>query len=141
MALAERDAIVADLMIVADPQSQLQYLIDLSKELEPLSEDERQDKYKIDGCLSQLWLVPSLEDGIVYFKADSDAIIPKGIAAVLVKTYSGLTPQEIIDNPADFISDAGIDKHLSINRRNGLANLLNQIQNYAIAYKAISDAS
>lgn len=112
-------------------------IIRLGKELEEYPEEVRTDKYKLNGCQSQVWLNAKLKDGKIYFQADSDSVIVKGLVSLLVKVYSGHAPNEILTNPPEFLSKIGIDKHLSPTRKNGLSSILKQIQMFAIAFKTV----
>lgn len=112
-------------------------LIEFGRELTPMPEEEKNEKNRIKGCQSQVWLKPSFEEGKVYFLADSDALLVKGIVAILVKAYSGSTPSEILQEKPTFLSDIGITEHLSMNRTNGLASMVKQIQMYALAYQTM----
>jgi len=114
-------------------------IIRLGKELEEYPEEVKTDKYKLKGCQSQVWLNAKLEDGKIYFQADSDAMIVKGLISLLVKVYSGHTPDEILTNPPEFLTKIGIDKHLSPTRKNGLSSMLKQIQMFSVAYKTVTD--
>jgi len=113
-------------------------LIKLGRELEEFSEEFRNDKNKIEGCQSQVWLNASFKDGKIYFDADSDSTIVKGLAALLLKVYSEQTPSNILSSPPDFLHEIGIDNHLSPTRKNGLGAMLKQIQLYAVAFNALS---
>lgn len=135
MALDIKERVLAELMAITDQQDKFRYLIEKGQMATALSAEQRQDKYLIKGCLSQLWLVPGYRDGLIHFLVDSDAAIPKGIAAVLAEIFSGLTPDEVLATDANFLREAGIEQHLSMNRRNGLANLGQQIRLYATAFK------
>ncbi len=114
-------------------------IIQDGKKMDSLDQEYLLDKYKVNGCQSQVWLIPSLKSGKVYFKADSDAMLVKGIIQLLVSVYSGSTPQEIMETKADFLKEIGITEHLSMNRSNGLASMVKQIQMYAIAFKSLTD--
>ena len=114
------------------------YIIKLGKELKPLSDEYKSAKYKIEGCQSQVWMNSKIEDGRMFIEADSDAMIVKGLIAILIWAYSGFTPKEILSSPPDFLRDIGIDNHLSITRKNGLGAMLKQIQLYAIAFQRLS---
>jgi len=114
-------------------------IIRLGKELEEYPEEVKTDKYKLKGCQSQVWLNAKLKDGKIYFQADSDAMIVKGLISLLVKVYSGHTPDEILTNPPEFLTKIGIDKHLSPTRKNGLSSMLKQIQMFSVAYKTVTD--
>ncbi len=113
------------------------HIIKLGRELPEFPEEYRTDKNKIDGCQSQVWMNAGLDDGKIVISADSDAMIVKGLIAVLLKAYSGFAPSEILSNPPDFIKEIGIDNHLSPTRKNGLGAMLKQIQLYAVAFKAL----
>jgi len=130
-------ALVDELSKCETPESRYKLLIKKGRDLPVLNPDQRDDKFLVEGCLSKAWLVPSFNDGIVKFYADSEAAIVKGIMAVLLDVYSGLSPQEIVDQDAKFLSDVGIVDHLSMNRRNGLSNFLKQIKLYATVFNSM----
>ena len=111
-------------------------LITLGKSLDTYPEDKREEKFKIKGCQSQVWLYPEFKNGKVYFHADSDALLVKGIVGLLVNVYSDATPDEIINTKPDFLKEVGITEHLSMNRSNGLAAMMKQIQMYALVFKS-----
>ena len=113
-------------------------IIDLGRQLPELPEQYRNEKFKLSGCQSQVWINAKLEDGKIYFDADSDAAIVKGLAAILIKVYSGHSPDEILSNPPEFLKKIGIDNHLSPTRKNGLGAMMKQIQMYAVAFKAVA---
>ena len=94
------------------------------------------EEYLISGCQSQVWLHPEMRDGLLFFTADSDAIITKGIVNLLIRVLSGHTPQEILDNDLSYIDAIGLKNHLSPTRSNGLASMIKQIKLYALAYSA-----
>lgn len=111
------------------------YIIGLGKGLAPYPEEHRTDTFKVKGCQSQVWLYAERSNGRVTLYADSDAIIVRGLVALLLQIYNNLTPSEILDTPRTFIEDLGLAQHLSPNRANGLAAMLKQITMYALAYK------
>ena len=113
------------------------HIIKLGRDLPELPEKYRTDKNKIDGCQSQVWMNAELKNGKLEIAADSDAMIVKGLIAVVLRAYSGFSPSEILSNPPDFIKEIGIDNHLSPTRKNGLGAMLKQIQMYAMAFKAL----
>lgn len=117
------------------------YLIKLGRQLPELEDEFKLEKYRIKGCQSQVWLYPQFNQGIVTFKADSDAMIVKGIVAILIRVYSERTPKEILSLGADFLKEVGITNHLSMNRSNGLAAMTKQIHLYAIAYSSLEGQS
>ena len=121
----------------SDWEDKYRVLIKMGKSLEPLDPSSQLPKYEIKGCQSKVWLKPSLINGKVFFSADSDAILVKGIIAVLLEAYSDSTPQGILDNPPTFLSDIGISDHLSLNRTNGLRAMVKQIQTYASLFNAL----
>lgn len=110
-----------------------EYIIELAKELEPLDEQFKADQYLIRGCQSRVWLHAGMEDGKVIFKADSDAIITKGLVALMIKVLSGKTPDAIAQSEIYFIDRIGLRSHLSPTRSNGLLAMLKQMKNYALA--------
>lgn len=112
-------------------------IIQKGRALANLSDDKKLDQYRIKGCQSQVWLIPSFDQGLVEFHADSDALLVKGIISLLIEIYSSATPDEILENKPDFLNKIGIIDHLSMNRSNGLASMIKQIQMYAFAYKAL----
>lgn len=120
-----------------DWEDRYKELIQLGKTLPAYPEDKRDEKYKIKGCQSQVWLYPEIKDGRVYFYADSDALLVKGIVGILVSVYSDSTPAEILSMKPDFLKEVGITEHLSMNRTNGLAAMMKQIQMYALVYQSM----
>jgi len=112
-------------------------LIQTGKKINGLAESEKEDKFKIRGCQSQVWLKPDYKDGVIHFHADSDAVLVKGIIGLLIEVYSGETPEGIMSQPPQFLKDIGITEHLSMNRSNGLASMVKQIQMYATAFNAL----
>lgn len=112
------------------------YLIDLGKSLPLINQAYRNDEYLIRGCQSRVWLNADLRDGKIYYSADSDAIITKGIAALMIRVFTGHTPDEILNADLAFIDEIGLKEHLSPTRSNGLVSMINQMRYYAMAYKA-----
>lgn len=113
-------------------------LIKFGRDLKEFPEEFRTDKNKIDGCQSQVWLNATFKDGVISLDSDSDSIIVKGLAALLLKVYSEQTPTDILSSPPEFLHNIGIDNHLSPTRKNGLGAMLKQIQLYAVAFNALS---
>lgn len=109
-------------------------LIHYGKTLKPLNDEERKEENLVPGCLSRVWLHHELNEGNIIFKADSDAAITKGIIGVLVYVYSDATPEEVINMAPTFLQEIGINDHLSMNRRNGLANMCKLITACAIKH-------
>ncbi len=128
------EQIVKEFSIFNEWMDRYNYLIELGRNCPTIEEKDKQEKFLIEGCQSRVWLVPHYENGIITFKADSDAVITKGIASLLIRALSGHTPQEIIDADLSFIDKIGLREHLSPTRSNGLTSMLKQIKLYAIAY-------
>lgn len=131
--------IVEEFLFLPDWEEKYGEIIRLGRKLPEYPEELRDDKYKVKGCQSQVWLHPEFKNGKIYFDADSDAMIVKGLIALLMRVYNERTPQEIIDNPPNFLSEIGIDNHLSPTRKNGLGAMMKQIQMYAVAFKSMSE--
>ncbi len=128
--------IVEEFSIFDDWLDRYNYLIELGNDLPEIDPQYRTNEYLINGCQSKVWLFADLVDGKLEFKADSDAIIVKGIVALLVKVLNGRTPSEILDNELHFIEDIGLRQNLSPTRSNGLLAMVKKMRLYAIAYKA-----
>ena len=114
---------------------QYDYLIELSKELPPIDEKHRTEQYVIKGCQSRVWVDAEMHDGHVCFTADSDAIITKGIIALLIRVLSGRTPEEILGADLYFIDRIGLRENLSPTRANGLLAMIKQMKLYALAFQ------
>jgi cysteine desulfuration protein SufE len=112
-----------------------EYLIDLGKRLPVLEEEHKKEANKVKGCQSTVWLVSEYQDGKVYFKADSDAVIVKGLISMLIRVLSGHTPDEITQATLGFINEIGMNTHLAQTRSNGLLAMIRQMKNFALAYK------
>lgn len=117
-------------------EEKYEYIIDLGKKLEPLEDRFKIEENIIKGCQSTVWLVATYKDGRVYYKADSDAVIVKGLVSMLIRVLSGHTPDEIIAAGLGFISEIGMMSHLAQTRSNGLAAMVKQMKNYALAFRA-----
>ena len=118
-----------------------EYIIDLGKRLPPLEDQYKLDENKVRGCQSTVYLVADYKDGRVFFRADSDAIIVKGLISMLIRVLSGHTPDEIIAAPLGFIQQIGMTSHLAQTRSNGLLAMVKGMKNYALAYKLKSNAA
>ncbi|HUZ59729.1 MAG TPA: SufE family protein [Hanamia sp.] len=119
-------------------EEKYEYIIDLGKKLEPLDDKFKVGENIIKGCQSTVWLTSEFKGGKVFYKADSDAIIVKGLVSMLIKVLSGHEPDEILDAKLDFIKDIGMMTHLAQTRSNGLLAMVKQIKNYALAYKSVN---
>lgn len=128
---AAKTELLEMLSIIEDEYERLAYVIDLGKQQGTIEEDLKLDAFKVEGCTSNLWLVPEFRDGTCHYRVDSDSAVTKGIAALLADLYSGARPADVVANPPDFLADAGIPQILSPNRRNGVANLSARILSFA----------
>ena len=131
-----QDAVIEEFSDIDDWMDKYQMLIDLGNELDTLDEQYKNNQNLIDGCQSRVWIQCDYKDGKLYFTADSDALIVKGIIALLIQVISGHTPTEILDAELYFIDRIGLKDHLSPTRSNGLLAMIKQIRAYALAYKA-----
>lgn len=120
-----------------DWEDRYKELIQLGRSLGNYPEDKRDEKYKVKGCQSQVWLYPEFKEGRIHFYGDSDAVLVKGIVALLLAVYSDATPEEILTTKPDFLKEVGITEHLSMNRSSGLAAMMKQIQMYAVVFKSM----
>ena len=116
-------------------EDKYEYIIDLGKKLPELDEVHKKDENRVRGCQSTVWLVTEFKDGRVFYKAESDAVIVKGLISMLIRVLSGHSPEDIIDAKLGFIKDIGMDTHLAQTRSNGLRAMVKQMKNYALAYK------
>ncbi|MBM6674323.1 SufE family protein [Marseilla massiliensis] len=130
-----QDEVIEEFSDFTDWMDKYQLLIDLGNEQQPLDQKYKTEDNLIDGCQSRVWLQADYRDGRIYFTAESDALIVKGIIALLIRVLSGHTPQEILDADLYFIDRIGLKDHLSPTRSNGLLAMVKQIRMYALAYK------
>ena len=131
-----QDEIIEEFSGFDDWMDKSQLLIDMGSGQEPLPEEYKTEQNLIDGCQSRVWLQADYREGRVVFRAESDALIVKGIVDLLVRVLSGHTPQEILDADLYFIDRIGLKEHLSPTRSNGLVAMLKQMKMYALAFKA-----
>ena len=131
-----QDEIIEEFAGLDDWMDKYQLLIDLGNEQEPLPEQYKTEQNLIDGCQSRVWLQADYVDGVINFTAESDALIVKGIVALLIRVLSGHTPQEILDADLYFIDEIGLKEHLSPTRSNGLLAMVKQMRAYALAFSA-----
>jgi cysteine desulfuration protein SufE len=127
--------VVEEFAFMDDWEQKYEYIIDLGKELHGLPEDKKNDENLIKGCQSKVWIDAEFNEGKLYFNADSDGILPKGIVALLVRIYNGHSTQEILDSDFEFISEIGLQEFLSPSRANGLMAMTKQIKFYAVAFQ------
>ena len=130
-----QDEIIEEFSEFDDWMDKYQLLIDLGNSLEPLPEEYKTESNLIDGCQSRVWLQADYVDGKVELTAESDALIVKGIIALLIRVLSGQTPEDILDSELYFIDEIGLKDHLSPTRSNGLLAMVKQIRMYALAFK------
>ena len=131
-----QDEVIEEFLDVEDWMDKYQMLIDLGNEQEPLDEKYKTESNLIDGCQSRVWLQADLVDGVIHFQAESDALIVKGIVALLIRVLSDHTPDEILGADIYFIEKIGLKEHLSPTRSNGLLAMIKQVRMYALAFKA-----
>ena len=126
--------LIEDFSFFEDWTQRYEYMIELSKGLEKMDEQMKNDRNIIKGCQSKVWLHAELNEGKIKFLADSEAIITRGIIAILLTIFNNRTPKEIIESDTNFIEKIGLKEHLSPNRANGLYSMIKQIKFYAIAF-------
>ncbi len=132
---AIQEELIDEFSMFEDWMQRYEYMIELGKSLPLIDENLKTDDKLIKGCQSKVWLNSEMKDGKIIFTADSDAIITKGIIAVLVRVFSNQKPQAILDANTDFIDEIGLKEHLSPTRANGLVSMIKQMKMYALAYQ------
>lgn len=128
--------IVEEFSLFDSWEDKYEYIIDMGKKLPPLSDLHKTEDNKIKGCQSQVWMHSNLQDGKVYYQADSDAMIVKGLISMLVRVFSGQKPEDIINAPVTFIDEIGMTSHLAQTRSNGLRAMLKQMKLDALVWKS-----
>ena len=142
MTINERqDEIIEEFQAFDDWMDKYQLLIDLGNEQAPLDEQYKTEQNLIDGCQSRVWLQADYAEGRIHFQAESDALIVKGIVALLIRVLNDVTPQEILDADLYFIERIGLKEHLSPTRSNGLLAMVKQMRMYALAYQSMATTS
>lgn len=131
-----QDEVIEEFADFDDWMDRYQLLIDLGSEQEPLADEYKTESNLIDGCQSRVWLQADYADGRIHFMAESDALIVKGIVALLIRVLNDQTPQDILDADLYFIERIGLKEHLSPTRSNGLLAMLKQMKLYALAFKS-----
>ncbi len=126
--------IVEEFSIFTDWMDKYEYLIELGKSLPLIKDSDKQESNLIKGCQSRVWLNAEFKEGYLFFTADSDAIITKGIISLLIRVFSGRTPQEILSSDVSFIEQIGLKENLSPTRANGLLSMIKQIKYFALLY-------
>lgn len=134
-----QDEVIEEFSELEDWMDRYQLLIDLGNDMPPLEEQYKTEANLIEGCQSRVWLQADLVEGKVQFKAESDALIVKGIVSLLLRILSEHTPDEILENELYFIDEIGLKEHLSPTRSNGLLAMVKQMRMYALAFKSMGD--
>ncbi|MCI7140818.1 SufE family protein [Alistipes sp.] len=129
-----QDEIIEEFSVFDDWLDKYDYLIGLSDSLPAIAPEHRTEKYLIEGCQSRVWVDARLDGGKIFYSADSDAIITRGIIALLIRVLNGRSPQEVLDTDLYFIDAIGLSANLSPTRANGLAAMVKQMRLYALAY-------
>lgn len=132
----QQDQIIEDFSFFADWTDKYEYIIQLGKDLPLIDAQYKTDDNLIRGCQSKVWLHADFRDGKIYFTADSDALITKGLVSMMVSVLSGYTPKEIAESDIYFIDRVGLSSHLSPTRSNGLLSMLKQMKMYGLAFQA-----
>ncbi|SHI87705.1 Cysteine desulfuration protein SufE [Mesonia phycicola] len=130
-----KEEIVDEFAMFDDWMQRYEYMIELGKSLPLIDEQYKNEDHIIKGCQSKVWVHADMKDGLVVFTADSDAIITKGIIAILIRVFSNQAPNTILETDTDFIDEIGLKEHLSPTRANGLVSMIKQIKMYALAYQ------
>lgn len=128
--------IIDEFSVFEDWMDKYEYIIELGKCVPVIDQEQKTEENLIKGCQSRVWLSSEFRDGRIWFAADSDAIITKGIISLLVRVFNGRTPQEILSSDFSFVEKIGLKDNLSPTRANGLVSMIKQIKNYAVAYSA-----
>jgi cysteine desulfuration protein SufE len=126
--------IVEEFALFDDWMGKYEYLIDLGKSVPPIEVEYKTDDYKIKGCQSQVWIRPEMQGGLLYYKGDSDAVITKGLVALLIRVLNGQPPAAVVEADLSFLDEIGMKEHLSPTRKNGLASMMKQLKLYALAH-------
>jgi len=127
--------IISEFALFDSWDDKYEYIIDLGKRLPPLDPKYKTDENRVRGCHSSVWLIADFKDGKLFFQADSDAVIVKGLISMLIRVLNKRTPDEIIEAKMDFIREIGMTTHLAQTRSNGLLSMVKQMKHYALAYK------
>jgi cysteine desulfuration protein SufE len=135
-----QEEVIEEFSDFTDWMDKYQLLIDLGNDMQPLDACYKTDDNLIEGCQSRVWIVADYRDGLLHFSAESDALIVKGLIALLLRVLSGHSPQEILDADLYFIDSIGLKDHLSPTRSNGLLAMVKQMRVYALAFKTKEDA-
>jgi cysteine desulfuration protein SufE len=137
----EQDVIVKEFEIFDDWLDRYEYLIELSKDLEPLDPKYKTNEYLINGCQSRVWLMAEMQGDVVVYRAETDAIITKGIVSLLIRVLSGQKPEDTVNADLYFIDKIGLRQNLSPTRSNGLLSMVKQMKLYALAFQSVKNRS
>ena len=132
-----QQGIIEEFSVYDDWMDKYSYLIELGNDMVALDPREKTEEHLIRGCQSRVWLVPELRDGKLFFRGESDAVIVKGLVALLLRVVSGRTPGELLESDLHFLDDIGLKQHLSPTRSNGLLSMVKQIRLYAVVFNRI----
>lgn len=132
----KQEEIIADFEMFTDWPDKYDYIISLGKALEGLDEKDKVPQNIVKGCQSNIWLISELKDGKIYFKAESDALIVKGLVALMLRIFNGQKPEDILNAEMFFLERIGLQQHLSPTRSNGLLALIKQLKFYSLAYQS-----
>lgn len=135
-----QNSIVEDFSFFEDWTEKYEYIIDCGRELEPLPDEHKVEENKVIGCQSHVWLQAEMRDGLIHYTVASEALIVKGLAALLLRVYNDRTPQDVLTTQPDFINAIGMTAHLSPTRSNGLASMVKHIKAYALGLQSINTA-
>jgi cysteine desulfuration protein SufE len=127
--------IISEFALFDSWDDKYEYIIDLGKKLPPLDQKYKANENRVRGCQSSVWLVADYKEGKLFFQADSDAVIVKGLISMLIRVLNNRTPDEILDAKMDFIREIGMTTHLAQTRSNGLLSMIKQMKHYALAFK------
>ncbi|MCB0431179.1 MAG: SufE family protein [Flavobacteriales bacterium] len=130
--------IIDEFSFFEDWSGKYAHIIDLGKSLNPMPDEEKKEQFLVKGCQAKVWLYPRFENGRIFFDADSDAMITKGIVSLMVRALSGQSPRDILDCKLRFVDEIGLKEHLSPMRSNGLVSMIKQMKMYALALSARS---
>ncbi len=128
--------IVDEFLLFDSWEDKYEYIIDMGKKLKPLPDEYKKEENKIKGCQSTVWMHSNYQDGKIFYEADSDAMIVKGLVSMLIRVFSGQSPKDVIESPVKFIDDIGMTSHLAQTRSNGLRAMIKQMKLDAIAWNA-----
>lgn len=138
MTLIERqNQVVREFQNMVDWEGRYRKLVELGKALPDLPDAKKTDEFRVKGCQSQVWIHAQFKNGLIEFEADSDALLVRGLVALLLRIYSHATPQEILVTPPDFVREIGLESKLSPSRSNGLLSMIKQIKFYAVAFQSL----